>query len=106
VQQAAESAGSLESLATEVSQALAVFQVGDAAAEGTMSPMTAPSATAEPAPEPAVAAGSARAPALEPAPERAARRDRPAGAAAPRLPAARPIVPARQPAREEEWEEF
>ncbi|CAM5210068.1 Methyl-accepting chemotaxis protein OS=Castellaniella defragrans OX=75697 GN=HNR28_000414 PE=3 SV=1 [Castellaniella denitrificans] len=102
VQQAAESAGSLESLAAEVGQALAVFQVGDASDDHGAPPLAAapalaaePAATAEPDPAPAPAA----------APVRAARRDRSAGAA-PRLPAARAAAPARQPAREEEWEEF
>ncbi len=102
VQQAAESAGSLESLAAEVGQALAVFQVGDADDDHGAPPLAAapalavePVAPAEPDPAPAPAA----------APVRAARRDRSAGAA-PRLPAARAAAPARQPAREEEWEEF
>jgi methyl-accepting chemotaxis protein-1 (serine sensor receptor) len=83
VQQAAESAGSLESLATEVSQALAVFQIEGAEAE------TRPLAAA-----PIVAAPIAAAP------------TRSASAAAPRLPAAHTTTPARQPAREDEWEEF
>ncbi len=83
VQQAAESAGSLESLATEVSQALAVFQIEGAEAE------TRPLAAA-----PIAAAPIAAAP------------TRSASAAAPRLPAAHTTTPARQPAREDEWEEF
>jgi len=102
VQQAAESAGSLESLAAEVNQALAVFQVGDAADDHGAPPLAAAPAL-EPAAE-ASAPGPASAPA--PAPARAARRDRPDGVPVPRLPAAQPAAPARQAAREEEWEEF
>ncbi|WP_368639264.1 methyl-accepting chemotaxis protein [Castellaniella ginsengisoli] len=101
VQQAAESAGSLESLAEEVSQALAVFQVDDAAAghDHEPQPAGAPAANA-----PALAADPAAKPApAAPVPEPAApRHDR----AALRLPAAQPAASARQAAREDEWEEF
>jgi methyl-accepting chemotaxis protein len=107
VQQAAESAGSLESLAAEVNQALAVFQVDDAAAGHQEMPPLAAAPTA-----PALADGSAgdadpeTAPPAVPAsapPRAAVRKDR---AVAPRLPAARMAAPATQAAREEEWEEF
>ncbi|MBB6082394.1 methyl-accepting chemotaxis protein [Castellaniella defragrans] len=105
VQQAAESAGSLESLAAEVNQALAVFQVGDAAADDHGMPPSAAAPIAAVPPAAALPAESAAG--HEPAPAPAsARRERPAPAAAPRLPAARKSAPARQPAREEEWEEF
>ena len=107
VQQAAESAGSLESLAAEVNQALAVFQVDDAAAGHQEMPPLAAAPTA-----PALADGSAgdadpeTAPPAVPAsapPRAAVRKDR---AVAPRLPAARMAAPLTQAAREKEWEEF
>ncbi|MHA3902291.1 methyl-accepting chemotaxis protein [Castellaniella sp. WN] len=105
VQQAAESAGSLESLAAEVNQALAVFQVDDPADGDHGTPVPSPIATA-PAMEPAVAAESDPAPAPVSVPARTARRDRPDSTTAPRLPVARTAASAGQAAREEEWEEF
>ena len=89
VQQAAESASSLELLATEVNQALAVFQV-NAVEDAAWPDQDTPSDPRIPEPAPAVAAPVVAAPA----------------AAAPRLPAAHTTVSARQPAREDEWEEF
>ncbi|MGB7525499.1 MAG: methyl-accepting chemotaxis protein, partial [Castellaniella sp.] len=107
VQQAAESAGSLEALATEVSQAMAVFQIEDAAADAGTPPLAAapaaaaPSSTgsieSEPKAERAATAGSAAAAETDPKPARgaggAARPARPAGVSAPRLPAARTTTP-------------
>lgn len=100
VQQAAESAGSLESLAAEVGQALAVFQVGDAADDHDAAPrLTAQGQDL--AKQPAAAPMPSR-----PRAARVAQEERPDAGAAPRLPAARPVESARRPAREEEWEEF
>ncbi|MDY0310188.1 MAG: methyl-accepting chemotaxis protein [Castellaniella sp.] len=107
VQQAAESAGSLESLAAEINQALAVFQVDDVAQDLDVLPQAAVR------PQNTSASGAAVAVGPEPNQESAAEPDgaarhprKDAGPSSSQRPTQRLAAPARPVAREEEWEEF